>query len=49
MTLSDFIIENDLEFIENKLFPIDDTDYRNFINIDDEYLISMISLIKKLY
>lgn len=35
MTLSDFKIENNLEFIENKLFPIDGTDYGNFINIDE--------------
>ena len=46
MTLSDFKIENDLEFVENKLYPIDDTDYGNFINIGDGYLISMPSLFK---
>ena len=46
MTLSDFKIENDLEFVENKLYPIDDTDYGNFINIGDGYLISMPSLAK---
>jgi hypothetical protein len=46
MTLSDFKIENDLEFVENKLYPIDDSDYGNFINIGDGYLISMPSLFK---
>ena len=46
MTLSDFKIENDLEFVENKLYPIDGTDYGNFINIGDGYLISMPSLSK---
>jgi hypothetical protein len=46
MTLSDFKIENDLEFVENKLYPIDETDYGNFINIGDGYLISMPSLAK---
>mgnify|MGYP002624196121 CR=1 FL=1 len=46
MTLSDFKIENDLEFVENKLYPIDDTEYGNFINIGDGYLISMPSLTK---
>ena len=48
MTLSDFKIENDLEFVENKLYPINDTDYGNFINIGDRYLISMTSLLKSM-
>ena len=46
MTLSDFKIENDLDFVENILYQIDDTDYGNFINIGDGYLISMPPLTK---
>ena len=46
MTISDFKIENDLEFVENKLYPIDDSDCGNFINVGDGYLISMPSLVK---
>ena len=46
MTISDFKIENDLEFVENKLYPIDDSDCGNFINVGDGFLISMPSLVK---
>lgn len=46
MTVSDFKIENDLEFVENKLYPIDDSDCGNFINVGDGFLISMPSLVK---
>lgn len=46
MVVSDFKIENDLLFVENKLYPIEDNDYGNFINIDNGYLISMPNLLK---
>ena len=44
MTKSDFKIENDLVFVENKLFPMDDTDCGNFINVGNGFLISMPNL-----
>ena len=46
MVVSDFKIENDLEFVENKLFSIDENDCGNFINIGNGYLISMPNLVK---
>ena len=45
MEMSDFKIENDLEFVENKLFAIDENDCGNFINIGGGYLISMPNLV----
>ena len=44
MTKSDFKIENDLVFIENKLFPMDEGDCGNFINVGNGFLISMPNL-----
>jgi hypothetical protein len=44
MVKSDFKIENDLVFIENKLFSMDETDCGNFINVGNGFLISMPNL-----
>ena len=44
MVISDFKIENDLIFVENKLYFMDDDDYGNFINIGNGFLISMPNL-----
>ena len=44
MTKSDFKIENDLIFIENKLFAMDESDCGNFINVGNGFLISMPNL-----
>ena len=48
MTKSEFKIENDLVFIENILFPIlfpmDEGDCGNFINVGNGFLISMPNL-----
>ena len=46
MTVSDFKIENDLVFVENKLYAMDDNDCGNFINVGNGYLISMPNLVK---
>ena len=46
MVASDFKIENDLIFIESELYVMDESDYGNFINIDNGYLISMPNLVK---
>ena len=46
MSVSDFKIENDLLFVENKLFPMDSNDCGNFINVGNGYLISMPNLVK---
>ena len=46
MTESDFKIENDLVFVENSLFSMDENDCGNFINIGNGYLISMPTLVK---
>ena len=46
MTVSDFKIENDLAFVENKLYPMDDNDCGNFINLGNGFLISMPNLVK---
>ena len=46
MTVSDFKIENDLFFVENRLFIMDENDLGNFINVGNGYLISMPNLIK---
>ena len=46
MVPSDFKIENDLIFIENELYAMDENDYGNFINIGNGYLISMPNFIK---
>jgi hypothetical protein len=45
MVVSDFKIENDLVFVENKLYPMDDNDCGNFINVGNGYLISMPNLV----
>ena len=45
MLVSDFKIENDLVFVENKLYPMDDNDCGNFINVGNGYLISMPNLV----
>ena len=44
MTKSDFKIENDLIFIENQLFSMDESDCGNFINVGNGFLISMPNL-----
>ena len=44
MTKSEFKIENDLVFIENILFPMDEGDCGNFINVGNGFLISMPNL-----
>ena len=44
MTKSDFKIENDLIFIENKLYDMDENDCGNFINVGNGFLISMPNL-----
>lgn len=44
MTKSDFKIENDLIFVENKLFSMDESDCGNFINVGNGFLISMPNL-----
>ena len=44
MTKSDFKIENDLIFVENKLFAMDESDCGNFINVGNGFLISMPNL-----
>ena len=46
MTVSDFKIENDLVFVENKLYTMDENDCGNFINVGNGYLISMPNLVK---
>ena len=46
MTKSDFKIENDLVFVENKLFAMDENDCGNFINVGNGFLISMPNLVK---
>ena len=46
MGVSDFKIENDLLFVENKLFLLDSNDCGNFINVGNGYLISMPNLVK---
>ena len=46
MTVSDFKIENDLAFVENKLYAMDDNDCGNFINLGNGFLISMPNLVK---
>ena len=46
MTVSDFKIENDLVFVENRLYSMDENDCGNFINVGNGYLISMPTLIK---
>ena len=46
MVVSDFKIENDLFFVENKLYIMDENDLGNFINVGNGYLISMPNLIK---
>ena len=46
MAISDFKIENDLLFVENKLFQMDLNDCGNFINVGNGYLISMPNLVK---
>ena len=45
MTMSDYKIENDLEFIENTLYSLGDDDCGNFINEGNGYLISMPNLL----
>ena len=45
MIVSDFKIENDLIFVENKLYSMDDNDCGNFINVGNGYLISMPNLV----
>ena len=45
MVVSDFKIENDLLFVENKLYHMDDNDCGNFINVGNGYLISMPNLV----
>ena len=44
MTKSEFKIENDLVFVENILFPMDEGDCGNFINVGNGFLISMPNL-----
>ena len=44
MTKSDFKIENDLIFVENKLYDMDESDCGNFINVGNGFLISMPNL-----
>ena len=46
MTVSDFKIENDLVFVENRLYSMDENDCGNFINVGNGYLISMPTLVK---
>ena len=46
MNVSDFKIENDLIFVENRLFTMDENDCGNFINVGNGYLISMPTLVK---
>jgi len=46
VTVSDFKIENDLIFVENKLYSMDENDCGNFINMGNGYLISMPNLLK---
>jgi hypothetical protein len=46
MEVSDFKIENDLVFVENNLFSMDENDCGNFIDVGNGYLISMPILIK---
>ena len=46
MTVSDYKIENDLIFVENKLYNMDENDCGNFINVGNGFLISMPNLIK---
>jgi N-acetylneuraminic acid mutarotase len=46
IAVSDFKIENDLFFVENKLYNMDENDCGNFINLGNGYLISMPILIK---
>ena len=46
MIVTDYKIENDLIFVENKLYSMDDNDCGNFINIRNGYLISMFNLFK---
>ena len=46
MAVSDFKIENDLLFVENKLFLMDSNDCGNFINVGNGFLISMPNLVK---
>ena len=46
MAVSDFKIENDLVFVENRLFNMDENDCGNFINVGNGYLISMPTSIK---
>ena len=41
MSVSDFKIENDLVFVENKLYSMDEHDCGNFINVGNGFLISM--------
>ena len=44
MTKSEFKIENDLVFIENILFPMDEGDCGNLINVGNGFIISMHNL-----
>jgi len=46
IAVSDFKIENDLFFIENRLYAMDATDCGNFINVGNGFLISMPNLVK---
>ena len=45
MTCTDFKIENDLMFVESKLYPIDDGDCGNFIDVGNGFLITMPNLV----
>ena len=46
MSVCDFKIENDLIFVENRLFSMDENDCGNFINVGNGYLISMPTFVK---
>ena len=45
MICTDFKIENDLMFVESKLYPIDDSDCGNFIDVGNGFLITMPNLV----
>ena len=45
MSCTDFKIENDLMFVESKLYPIDDSDCGNFIDVGNGFLITMPNLV----
>jgi len=45
ITCTDFKIENDLLFVESKLYPIDESDCGNFIDVGNGFLITMPNLV----